>query len=57
MSENYAFALLQEQHEAMADVMMLRRPSSSPEQRAMADSAIAVWRKVEVFLASRKAGR
>jgi hypothetical protein len=47
-------ALLQEQHEAMADVMMLRRPSSSPEQRAMADAAIAVWRKVQAFLSTKE---
>lgn len=53
VSENYALLLLQELHEAMADVMELRRLSSSPEQRAKAERAIAVWRKVKRFLASR----
>lgn len=47
-----AFALLREQHEAMADVMMLRRPSSNFRQRELADKAIVVWRRVQAFLAT-----
>jgi hypothetical protein len=50
---NYAILLLQELHEAMADVMMLRRLSDTSKQRAKAEAAITVWRKVEEFLASR----
>ena len=46
-----AGALLREQHEAMADVMELRRLSSNSEQRAKAERAIAVWRRVEAYLA------
>ena len=42
--------LLREQHEAMADVMMLRRPSSGPAQREKAEAAIGVWRKVDAYL-------
>jgi len=42
--------LLARQHAAMGDVMILRRLSSSPHQREMADNAIAVWREVEAFL-------
>lgn len=45
--------LLQLQHEAMADVMTLRRISETPAQRAKAEAAIAVWRKVEAFLEKR----
>lgn len=41
---------LRELHEAMADVMMLRRISTTPEQREIADGAIAVWRKTEAAL-------
>jgi hypothetical protein len=50
MTENFALLLLREQHEAM--VMTLRRPSSSPKQREMAERAITVWRKVEDHLAN-----
>lgn len=38
-------------HTAMADVMELRRLSVNAEQRAKAQAAIAVWRRVECHLA------
>lgn len=41
---------LRELHEAMADVMMLRRISTTPEQREIAYRAIAVWRKNQAVL-------
>lgn len=43
-------SLLREQHEAMAEVMQLRRMSKDQEQRNKAQAAIEVWRKVEAAL-------
>lgn len=45
-----AMKLLAEQHAAMGDIMMLRRMSATPEQRATVEAAIAIWWKVEAFL-------
>lgn len=42
--------MLRELHVAMAEVMELRRSSSSLWEREKAEAAIAVWRKVEAFL-------
>ena len=44
--------LLREQHEAMAEVMQLRRMSKDQDQRNKAQAAINVWRKVEAVLSS-----
>jgi hypothetical protein len=54
MREGQIIELLKEQHEAMADVMELRRLSSTPEQREKANRAIAVWHKIEKFLKSQR---
>lgn len=53
--QNKPLLLLRELHEAMADVMVMKRMSETPRQREMSDRAVAVWRKVEAFLASRRA--
>lgn len=42
--------LLRELHEAMADVMTLRRQSNHPWEREKAEAAIAVWRRVQAYL-------
>ena len=52
MTYNDLLKMLQEQHEAMANVMMLRRQSTRIEQRQMASEAIEVWRKVDAFLSA-----
>lgn len=46
-------ALLRQQHEAMADVMQLRRLSENQRQRDTANAAIAVWWRVNAFLKGR----
>jgi hypothetical protein len=51
VSVEEAIDLLAKQHEAMGDVMMLRRLSATPHQREMAEKAIEVWREVEAFFA------
>jgi hypothetical protein len=51
-----ALALLREQHEAMAEIMMRRRSSASGEERGKVHQAIAVWRVVEAFLKTKGQG-
>jgi hypothetical protein len=48
--EQETLELLGELHTAMADVMMLRRLSSTPEQRQVAENAIKIWRRVQAHL-------
>jgi hypothetical protein len=50
MSNGAEAALLREQHEAMSDIMMLRRISVTAEQREISEHAIAVWHKVRQHL-------
>lgn len=44
-------------HEAMADVMMLRRISETKRQSEKANAAINVWQEVQSFLAYRALGK